>query len=578
MEEHHKLLEEEKEKEEREIEERSMDVRERRERKEGNEKMLHSSSYEEDEEGEIEIEGDTSHDLQDDGHPSLTGCFRSFIKSYRSTNPQSTITPFAIVLLIVLLLIYILNQADRLVLAVLIPSGLRCTSNDTSTTNDTCIPSVPSTNYSSDNTSNNISDDCIVFNDYEHGLLTGPAFVIVYVIGGLPLAYLADTRSRSLVLLFGMVFWSIMVLLTGFVTTFWQLLLLRIFLGIGEASYNPVAYSLLADFFPQRNRACVFAVYNYGVYFGGSFGWMSGAINHVLDWRWTFILLGIVGLAMIPLAMMALWEPKDIREKRKERIKGKSQYTIWEVFKYLITCPPYLMLLVAGSIRNISGYALGYWLPTYYVRAFGLSSGEFGPKVGLVVLFGGGIGCFIGGLLSDWLSRYRQGAKAYVIACSQLLAVPAIAGVLLVNSPDASFGLLVIAYITAETWLGPAAAIVQDISLPAMRAQAAAVYIGVITIVASIGPVLVPFFNENIPSFSADCLGLRYALLCTVPTFYFISSILFVVLALVMKCWANRPLNKDSYALLTDELANASGNNNQDNLSQSPSATDRDSD
>ena len=85
---------------------------------------------------------------------------------------------------------------------------------------------------------------------------------------------------------------------------------------------------------------------------------------------------------------------------------------------------------------------------------------------------------------------------------------------LIVNSPSASFGLLVIAYITAETWLGPAAAIVQvhshshiyciqvifvlqDVTLPAMRAQASAVYIGVITIVASIGPVLVRGTNTH---------------------------------------------------------------------------------
>ena len=63
---------------------------------------------------------------------------------------------------------------------------------------------------------------------------TGPAFTVIYVLAGLPLARLADTRSRPLVLIFGVVFWSIMVLLTGFVESFWQLLVLRIFLGIGE--------------------------------------------------------------------------------------------------------------------------------------------------------------------------------------------------------------------------------------------------------------------------------------------------------------------------------------------------------
>jgi len=57
---------------------------------------------------------------------------------------------------------------------------------------------------------------------------------VVYVAAGLPLARLADTRSRPFVLLLGLVLWSIMIFITGFVVAFWQLLTLRIFLGIGE--------------------------------------------------------------------------------------------------------------------------------------------------------------------------------------------------------------------------------------------------------------------------------------------------------------------------------------------------------
>ena len=48
-----------------------------------------------------------------------------------------------------------------------------------------------------------------------------------------------------------------------------------------------------------------------------------------------------------------------------------------------------------------------------------------------------------------------------MIAVSQVLAAPSIAAVLLVPSVEASYWLLFVAYVTAETWLGPAAAIVQ---------------------------------------------------------------------------------------------------------------------
>lgn len=151
-----------------------------------------------------------------------------FFSSYRSADPQSRVAPFAVVLLLVLLVIYIVNQADKLVLAVLIPAGLQCSNNVTS--NNTC---GVATNLTSLNTS---GEDCIAFDDNQQGLLTGPAFTVIYVLAGLPLAWLADTASRSLVLLIGLSFWSVMVFLTGFVEAFWELLVLRMMLGIGEVS------------------------------------------------------------------------------------------------------------------------------------------------------------------------------------------------------------------------------------------------------------------------------------------------------------------------------------------------------
>ena len=52
-------------------------------------------------------------------------------------------------------------------------------------------------------------------------------------------------------------------------------------------------------------------------------------MNLALSWRWTFHILGIAGLVMTPVAIMAVYEPKTVRLKRKERMKGKATYTIW---------------------------------------------------------------------------------------------------------------------------------------------------------------------------------------------------------------------------------------------------------
>ena len=72
---------------------------------------------------------------------------------------------------------------------------------------------------------------------------------------GLPLARLADTRSRSVVLVVGIVFWSVMVLLTGFAVTFWQLVVLRIMLGVGEVSAKLMLVSFVT-FDKRHYNAC----------------------------------------------------------------------------------------------------------------------------------------------------------------------------------------------------------------------------------------------------------------------------------------------------------------------------------
>lgn len=61
---------------------------------------------------------------------------------------------------------------------------------------------------------------------------------------------------------------------------------------------------------------------------GGGLGWMISAVNDSLNWRWTFHILGIAGLALVPVASLAMWEPASVRNSRKKRQSGKPSYSI----------------------------------------------------------------------------------------------------------------------------------------------------------------------------------------------------------------------------------------------------------
>ena len=88
------------------------------------------------------------------------------------------------------------------------------------------------------------------------GLLMGPAFVVLYVFAGIPIARLADRNSRIRIIAIGCILWSAATVATGLAQTAWQIALARVFVGIGEAAFAAPAYSLVADCFrPERGTS-----------------------------------------------------------------------------------------------------------------------------------------------------------------------------------------------------------------------------------------------------------------------------------------------------------------------------------
>lgn len=67
----------------------------------------------------------------------------------------------------------------------------------------------------------------------------------------------ADLYNRKLIVFYGLVIWNLATIGMGLSNNFWQLLLSRIFLGIGQSFSMPASYSLIADYFPAESLAQV---------------------------------------------------------------------------------------------------------------------------------------------------------------------------------------------------------------------------------------------------------------------------------------------------------------------------------
>ena len=102
--------------------------------------------------------------------------------------------------------------------------------------------------------------------DTQMGLLSGLAFALFYTLAAIPIARLADGGVRRDVIVVGVAVWSVMTALCGFARSFGTLALARVGVGVGEATLNPAAHSLLSDYFPPERRATARAEHRPGVH------------------------------------------------------------------------------------------------------------------------------------------------------------------------------------------------------------------------------------------------------------------------------------------------------------------------
>ena len=114
--------------------------------------------------------------------------------------------------------------------------------------------------------------------DWQLGMMTGLAFAIFYTVLGIPIARKAESSSRPMIIAISVAVWSGFTMLCGVTQNFWQLLLARIGVGVGEAGCSPPAHSLITDYVPRSMRASSIAFYSIGTPLGSLIGMAMGGI------------------------------------------------------------------------------------------------------------------------------------------------------------------------------------------------------------------------------------------------------------------------------------------------------------
>jgi MFS family permease len=347
--------------------------------------------------------------------------------------------------------------------------------------------------------------------DTELGLLTGFAFTLFYAVCGIPLARYADRGSRRALISVSLAVWSAMTAACGLAQNYFQLLVARFAVGVGEAGSAPASFSLISDLYPSQRRPMAFGVYLSGTMLGIVLGLaLAGWLGVRYGWRWAFYLLGLPGLLLALVAYRFIAEPPrgafDVqRGAAVTSVDTRTALTL------LAANRPLVWLTLGNGLQAFSVLGMSQWLPSFFVRTHKLSLGTIALFFGVAFGFGMLLGQIVGGLFGSRLARRNPTTLTVSIAASVAVAPCYILALWLPNARGAIAMTFVAAFVGAL--INPSAAAAgQTLVEPHLRATAQAVINLAVSFVGmGLGVLFVGMLSDALrPTLKED--SLRYAL------------------------------------------------------------------
>jgi MFS family permease len=279
-----------------------------------------------------------------------------------------------------------------------------------------------------------VQDD-LGFSDTQAGLL-GTAFVLTGFLVVLPAGYVADRYVRTKVIAVVLASWGAISGLNALVKSFWQFLLVRATLGIGETVDNPASQSLIADYYPTDVRGRAFALQRATPFFGQALGLgLAGGVASLLSWRWAFLLVGVPG-SLLALAVWRLPEPRrgesdGIAELQPEPPlpvtapvppeRDAGPRALMRDVRSAMQVRTLRSLMVGSAIAAGALSGLGFWAAAFYERHTSLGSGGSAGLAGVLILVGAISGTFLAGRVVDRVRDRYEGAPMLLAGVCQAI-------------------------------------------------------------------------------------------------------------------------------------------------------------
>ena len=370
--------------------------------------------------------------------------------------------------------------------------------------------------------------------DTQFSLLSGLAFSLFYAFMGVPIARLADSRSRPAIIAAGIFLWSLATAATGLVKSFWHIFTARMAVGVGEAALSPAAYSMIRDLFPTEKLGRALAVYSIGSFIGGGLAFLIGGavisalsdmqsiavplIGDMRPWQITFLVVGLPGVFLALIFSLTVKDPTRSQAAQPDASKASFKDTL----VFIRQNRQFFYALYGGfALTALPLYGLLSWLPAFLGRKYGLNPGEIGLILGPILLIANVGGVLCSGLLTDYFQKQGRsdasmragmiGAFCLVVPVSLFSVMPNL---------NLSIILIVASLFFASFPLATSAAAMQLASPPHMRAQVSALFLLISNLIGmAIGTTLIALITDYV--FKNDLsVGLSVSIVGGVATLF----------------------------------------------------------
>lgn len=254
--------------------------------------------------------------------------------------------------------------------------------------------------------------------------LAGGIFFIGYLFLQVPGGKIAVHGSGKKFIGWSLVAWVIISILTGLITNQYQLLFLRFALGVAEGGMLPVVLTMISNWFPDAERGRANAIVIMFVPIAGIItAPLSGWIISAMDWRWLFIIEGLLSAVVLVLWSLTVCDrPQEARwidEREKKWLidtlnaeqKQLAKTAVKNASLSAVLSDRTMWQLIALNFfyqTGIYGYTL--WLPTILKELTHSTMGQVG-MLAILPYVGAMAGMFIFSSLSD-----RTGKRKLFVA------------------------------------------------------------------------------------------------------------------------------------------------------------------